>query len=159
MASEQEINKRLRSLHQDFDFLLDNNVISTDLYDQLVERIPRRIPPSTEVVLTLGWKNDIAAAVPAPAPSTASPPPASVTALTTRMNAASVSPEPVKSPVAPTPAPPPVNGSPPIYGLAQAEALYDYRSNDEGDLNISAGQRITILEYVNNGIPILLSKG
>ena len=42
MASEQDINKRLRSLHQDFDFLLDNNVISTDLYDQLVERIPRR---------------------------------------------------------------------------------------------------------------------
>lgn len=41
MASEQDINKRLRSLHQDFDFLLDNNVISTDLYDQLVEKIPR----------------------------------------------------------------------------------------------------------------------
>jgi len=43
MASEQEINKRLRSLHQDFDFLLDNNVISTELYDNLVQQIPRRI--------------------------------------------------------------------------------------------------------------------
>jgi hypothetical protein len=42
MASEQDINKRLRSLHQDFDFLLDNNVISADLYDELVQRIPRR---------------------------------------------------------------------------------------------------------------------
>jgi|SRR5579862_8584130 len=46
MASEQEINKRLRSLHQDFDFLLDNNVISTELYDNLVQQIPRRILPS-----------------------------------------------------------------------------------------------------------------
>jgi hypothetical protein len=44
-ATEQEINKRLRTLHQDFDFLLDNNVISSDLYDQLVEKIPRRTSP------------------------------------------------------------------------------------------------------------------
>jgi len=42
MASEKEINQRLRSLHQDFDFLLDNNIISTDLYDDLTSQIPRR---------------------------------------------------------------------------------------------------------------------
>jgi len=42
MASEQEINRRLRSLHQDFDFLLDNSIISTDLYDELTSKIPRR---------------------------------------------------------------------------------------------------------------------
>jgi len=41
MATEQEINACLRSLHKDFDFLLDNNVISTELYDQLVQKIPR----------------------------------------------------------------------------------------------------------------------
>ena len=42
MASEKEINQRLRSLHKDFDFLLDNNVISTELYDELTQQIPRR---------------------------------------------------------------------------------------------------------------------
>jgi len=41
-ASELEINKTLRRLHLDFDFLLDNQVISTELYDNLVEKIPRR---------------------------------------------------------------------------------------------------------------------
>lgn len=45
MASEQEINLRLRSLHKDFDFLLDHNVVSTELYDELVSRIPRRMYP------------------------------------------------------------------------------------------------------------------
>jgi len=42
-ASKEEINQTLRRLHSDFDFLLDNNVISSDLYDQLVEKIPRRM--------------------------------------------------------------------------------------------------------------------
>jgi hypothetical protein len=48
-----------------------------------------------------------------------------------------------------TPPLPPSNATspPPSYGLAQAEVLYDYKSNDDGDLNILAGQRITILEY------------
>lgn len=98
----------------------------------------------------LGWKrsDSVVAAVPVLAPSRSSPPPASVTSLTSQMNAASISPAPVTSP----PPPAPVNPTPPpAYGLAQAEALYDYRSNDEGDLNITAGERITILEYVNNG--------
>jgi hypothetical protein len=44
-VTDQEINKRLRTLHQDFDFFLDNNVISSDLYDELIEKIPRRTPP------------------------------------------------------------------------------------------------------------------
>ena len=46
-------------------------------------------------------------------------------------------------------APPPPNpvSPPPTYGLAQVEVLYDYRSNDEGDLNLIAGQRVTVLEY------------
>lgn len=44
-ASKEEINQTLRRLHSDFDFLLDNNVISSDLYDQLVEKIPRRTHP------------------------------------------------------------------------------------------------------------------
>jgi hypothetical protein len=40
---------------------------------------------------------------------------------------------------------------PPAYGLAQAEALYNYSSTDEGDLPLQAGEMVTILEYVNNG--------
>lgn len=51
MASEKEINQRLRSLHQDFDFLLDNNVISTELYDQLTQQIPRRNDPAHQVLM------------------------------------------------------------------------------------------------------------
>ena len=72
------------------------------------------------------------------------------------MNAASISPAPVKSPPPPAAPVPPNPTPPPAYGLAQAEALYDYHSNDEGDLTIIAGQRVTILEYVNNGTLLLI---
>ena len=51
-------------------------------------------------------------------------------------------------PAANTKSPQPVPTSPPpSYGLDQAEVLYNYTSDDEGDLNIVSGQRITILEY------------
>jgi hypothetical protein len=57
MASDQEINKHLRSLHQDFDFLLDNNIISTQLYDDLVAKIPRpRFPPIQNVIKADSWR-------------------------------------------------------------------------------------------------------
>jgi hypothetical protein len=46
MASEKEINQTLRSLHKEFDLLLDSNVISTELYDELTSKIPRRSSPS-----------------------------------------------------------------------------------------------------------------
>ena len=58
MASEQEINRRLRSLHQDFDFLLDNNIISAQLYDDLVAKIPRRKYNSPQTEGTM--KTDVA---------------------------------------------------------------------------------------------------
>jgi len=143
MASDQEINQRLRSLHQNFDFLLDNNVISTELYDSLTQQIPRR------------WNTNAAKVVPTAVPVsatsvTASSPPPSVNALTATMSNTSISSH--KSP----PPPPPVRqdtSPPPSYGLAQAEVLYDYKSNDEGDLNIFAGQRITILEYGKSSLP------
>ena len=105
------------------------------------------------LIVYLGWKRSDSATADAPVPasSTSSPPPVSVTGLASQMNAASISPSPrEKSP--PPPPPAPVNEPPPAYGLAQAEVLYDYHSNDEGDLPLSAGQRITILEYVNSGI-------
>lgn len=50
-ASKEEINQTLRRLHSDFDLLLDNNVISSDLYDQLVEKIPRRMDPCPDALL------------------------------------------------------------------------------------------------------------
>ena len=62
----------------------------------------------------------------------------------TAANTNVVSPRDERSPPAPPPNP---TSPPPSYGLAQAEALYDYRSMDEGDLNFTAGQRITIFEF------------
>jgi len=153
MASDQDINKRLRSLHQEFDYLLDNNVITTELYDELCQRIPRRKSPPLKILLTSGYNSSTAAAAKAP-PTVAVPinapssPPASVTSLASQMNATGIS-DNARSP--PPPPPPPAPTSPPPYGLAQAEALYDYTSTDEGDLKIHAGEKITILEYVNNG--------
>ena len=92
-------------------------------------------------------------------PRVASSPPPSVAALTSSMSNTSISgrrganksPPPQVTPPPPPPPPPP-----PSYGLGQAEVLYDYKANDEGDLNIYAGQRITILEY-GMGSPVIQS--
>ena len=158
MASEQEINKRLRSLHQDFDFLLDNNVISTELYDNLVQQIPRRITlnNSSNANLTKLGYNAVKSAgagatATAPAPSNPASPQPSVTTLASQLQSTTLTPTSEKSQPVPPPdtSPPPPQAPPPAYGLAQAEALYDYSSNDEGDLPLIAGQRITILEYGN----------
>jgi hypothetical protein len=72
-----------------------------------------------------------------------SSPQASVASLASQLNNTSISSTDVKSPP-PTPAP---SSPPPSYGVAQADVLYDYRSTDEGDLNLTAGEKITILEY------------
>lgn len=161
MASDQEINKRLRSLHQDFDFLLDNNIISAHLYDDLVAKIPRRkLPPPNksrrhETKADFGGcpatrQGSVASTTTAPAaaPSAPASPRSSVSAITSQLNATSLVPAAATSP----PPPPTPSSEPPSYGVAQAEVLYDYTSTDDGDLQIRTGQRITILEYVNNGI-------
>jgi len=136
--SEREINKRLRSLHSDFDFLLDANVISNELYDELTQRIPRRYnaksPSATPSV----------AAVPVVA--VAAPVTADVPSLTGKLEHTSIS----SGTKSPPPPPPPATPPPPAYGLAQVEALYNYASTDEGDLPLAIGERIAILEYVNN---------
>jgi hypothetical protein len=143
-ASGPEINKLLRRLHQDFDFLLDNNVISTELYDSLVQQIPRSVL-SRGPMLTKGYaaaKTTAANIVTPVTPSAASP--VSAVAEFNPMEKSPSSPQANKRALLPPPPPPP---PPPAYGLAQAEVLYDYSSADEGDLNLIAGQKITVLEY------------
>jgi hypothetical protein len=92
----------------------------------------------------------VPAAQTAPVPSVKSPR-NSVSSLASQFNNTSLAParsNSIKSPPAPpTPASPP----PPAYGLAEAEGLYDYNPQDEGDLRIRVGQRIAVLEY---GIPL-----
>lgn len=57
-----------------------------------------------------------------------------------------------KVPPAPSPAPRKESPAPPAYiGVGQAEALYDYAGTDSSDLPFHVGQKITILEFINNG--------
>lgn len=89
----------------------------------------------------------VPAAQPAPAPSATSPR-NSVSSLTSQFNNTALAPVRSNTSVkSPPPPPTPASPPPPPYGLAQAEVLYDYNSQDEGDLNIRVGQKITILEY------------
>jgi hypothetical protein len=102
--------------------------------------------PSSNL-LTVGFNaTKSTSAVPAAtSPAPVSPAPDSVSTLTSRLDSTSIS----SQGGAKSPPPPPVQAAspPPAYGLAQAEALYNYSSPDEGDLPLVAGQRITILEY------------
>lgn len=63
---------------------------------------------------------------------------------------AAEAPRPV--PLAPVPTNQRVTPPPPAYrGIAQAEALYDYSGSDESDLPFRVGDKILIMEYVNDG--------
>jgi hypothetical protein len=104
-------------------------------------------------LLTVGYyaaaKTPSAAPV-ATSPTPVSPAPDSVSTLASRLDSTSISSQGgVKSRRRRRRRPPPLHAAspPPAYGLAQAEALYNYSSTDEGDLPLVAGQRITILEY------------
>lgn len=57
--------------------------------------------------------------------------------------------------VPPTPSSRGHSPGPPAYnGVGQAEALYEYTGTEENDLPFRVGDKITILEYVNNGLQI-----
>ncbi|CCG81423.1 Protein csh3 [Taphrina deformans PYCC 5710] len=120
------INRTLGQVYTDLGYLVDVGVISDADYEVITAKIPRRHhdPSATPNLAKLNIRQD--------SPS-----------IVTPGNGRQV-------PTAPQPARD-NNPAPPAYtGVGQAEALYDYPGPDAGDLSFKLGDKIVIMEYVNN---------
>jgi hypothetical protein len=97
------------------------------------------------ILMGIGYGGKVATTVTNPEPVQSPAPTSAVSDLSSQLHRTSIS-----SNTSPSPKTPSRSPAPPPYGLAQADVLYNYNSNDEGDLNLVQGQRITILEYGKN---------
>ena len=94
------------------------------------------------ILMDIGYGGKVATTITNPEPVQSPAPTSAVSDLSSQLHRTSIS-----SNTSPPPKTPERSPAPPPYGLAQADVLYNYNSNDEGDLNLVQGQRITILEY------------
>lgn len=124
------MRKTLGQVYTDLGYLVDVGVISDADYEQVIAKIPRRYQGGNALPNVGGLNmNTPIAAAPASANNgrrVPAPPQAAISANNV--------------------------STPPAYrGVGQAEALYEYKSGDAGDLHFRLGDKIVVLEYVNNG--------
>ena len=160
MASPQEmqqamINRSIRTIKAELEYLCDASIISPATLSDLLSRVP----PQTALHAPIS-----VGAIPPPTQNAFSP----VATPLPQMNNLSLhnthtngslkgksngnyfSPPP---PAAASPQPPAYVHAPPppqaSWSLCQAEALYQYSSTDEGDLDLQTGDRVGVTEYMN----------
>lgn len=132
------INRSLTNTRTELEFLLDSEVITKDLYDLLMASLPAKYQKDMAP-----WGTDKVPLLPLRAPESAGADSladqlASVMAST---NIAEKEPPAKLAAISPPPRPAPV--------LGYCKALYDYESSEEGDLKLTKGVRIAVLEHLS----------
>ncbi|KAG5368621.1 Class E vacuolar protein-sorting machinery protein [Yarrowia sp. C11] len=115
------INRSVTSLHNELEFLFESEVISKALYDDICNKIPRKLTPGQKLDLPGSQVVGIA----------------EVTERVAQVQITEPSP-----PVAPHPSSAGSGG--------KVEALYDYAAQDPTDLALVKGDQIEIVEKLNN---------
>ncbi|PNS20313.1 hypothetical protein CAC42_5763 [Sphaceloma murrayae] len=132
------VNRSIRAIKAELEFLTDASIITP----QTLSSILSQIPPQTALHAPIS-----VGAVPTTSPLPGAPqPPTNVLANTTLSEKAPYNPSP-----APSPAPPPAYNSPPpsMPPLCTATALYAYRGEDAGDLDLAPNDQVEVTEYMN----------
>lgn len=117
------INRSVTSLHNELEFLFESEVISKALYDDICNKIPRKLTPGQKLDLPISQNLAIAE-------------------VTERVAAVQIT--PIAAPT-PSPASPAASDS-----VGKVEALYDYAAQDPTDLALFKGDQIEIIEKLNN---------
>ncbi|RDW24059.1 hypothetical protein B0I71DRAFT_134881 [Yarrowia lipolytica] len=117
------INRSVTSLHNELEFLFESEVISQALYDDICNKIPRKLTPGQKLDLPGSQVVGIAE-------------------VTERVAAVQITPAAPSPPVAVHPASAGSGG--------KVEALYDYVAQDPTDLALVKGDQIDIIEKLNN---------
>ena len=152
---QAQVNRSIRTIKAELEFLCDSSVISPDQLTDLLSRIPAQT--ALHAPLSVG------AVPPATQNNGTSLPPPTTNFQNLNLNRASTNSSvnekqsnsiynpPQRSP-SPQPPPPAYNSPPPQAQwppLAQATALYTYTSTDAGDLELQPNDHITVTEYMN----------
>ncbi|EXJ73851.1 uncharacterized protein A1O5_03613 [Cladophialophora psammophila CBS 110553] len=129
MATEASIaltNRSLRTIRTELEFLADTSIISPEQLSSILAQLPAQTP--------------LHAPLHAPVNGTANTPVDQFSSMNLKEGYAPVP--------TPAPLPPPAYVPPPILSIASA--LYAYTPTDAGDLALQQGDRIQVLEHMNN---------
>ncbi|KAF4555906.1 SH3 domain-containing protein 4 [Elsinoe fawcettii] len=137
------VNRSIRAIKAELEFLTDASVITP----QTLSSILNQIPPQTALHAPIS-----VGAVPTASPLPGAPqPPVSAMASTSLQEKqpsynekTSYNPSP-----APSPAPPAYNAPPSLPPLCTAHALYAYKGEDAGDLDLAPNDQVEVTEYMN----------
>lgn len=126
---------------QELEFLTDASIISPQTLSELLSQIPDQT--ALHAPISVGAVPTVRATAGAPQPPTSA-----MQNLNVREKQNNVYQQP--SP-APSPAPPAYGSAPPpsLPPLAQATALYAYRGEDAGDLELQPNDHVVVTEYMN----------
>jgi len=135
------VNRSIRTIKAELEYLTDVAVITPQQLSSLLSQIP----PQTALHAPIS-----VGAVPTASPMAGAPEPPASSMQHLGINEKQNNSWQQASP-SPSPAPPPSYGAPPssIPPLAQATALYAYRGEDPGDLELQPEDHITVTEYMN----------
>lgn len=146
---QAQINRSIRTIKAELEYLCDASIISPDTLSDLLSRVPAQTALHAPI--------SVGAVPPATQNNAAALPIQAANGYNNRSekqqpwNEKQDYPAPSASPQPPPPAyqnapPPPQAQWPP---LAQATALYAYTSTDEGDLELQPGDHVSVTEYMN----------
>ncbi|KAF2726286.1 SH3-domain-containing protein [Polychaeton citri CBS 116435] len=153
------VNRSIRTIKAELEFLTDASVISPDTLNELLQRIPQQT--ALHAPLSVGALPGATPGLHAPADPMAN--------LNLNRNSSNSNQLPQtngyandekrngfaspQNETAQAPPPPAYNSTPPPAAayppLAQATALYAYTSGDAGDLEFQPNDHITVIEYMN----------
>jgi hypothetical protein len=128
MTDTAFINRTLGAIYTDLGYLVDIGILSEEDYNIITAKIPRRHTGALPAI----------AAASASATHKQSQP---------SKQGRQVPATPLPAPQATITSPPPP--PPALLGIGQCTALYDYSTDDTGDLPFSKGDKLVIMEYCN----------
>ncbi|TKX23726.1 SH3 domain-containing protein 1 [Elsinoe australis] len=141
------VNRSIRAIKAELEFLTDASIITPQTLSHILEQIPAQT--ALHAPISVG-------AVPTPSPLPGAPQPPTAAFNNTSLSEKQQQPQSYNEKTqyapspAPSPAPPPAYGAPPsMPPLCAATALYAYKGEDAGDLDLQPNDHIEVTEYMN----------
>lgn len=141
------INRSLTTIRTELEFLQDSEVITEDLFNKLVEALPRKYQKDMEPwgveklsANTTANEQTFQPPVQPPQQHQAPPPSESAESLASKLESTSLNSSSRPAPPAPAPGPKP---------LSFCKSMYDFQAQQLEDLNLKKGDKIAVVEHLS----------